>query len=129
MFILCSGLETAIERYTVRILRVTQIIYICLDAVDINGGYSSSSGNLHVNRDAWQITWERPTLVSPSITSFDTYNWKLCNNAVKPCPQLPQVQEQIRTSKCRSVEVDACQSCEWVVSKQNQSTNPDGNML
>ncbi len=78
MFILGFGFKMAIERYTARLLKAVQIrsvhVYICLDAVGISEGYVSRNGNLHVNRDASQITWERPTLVSPSITSFDTYN-------------------------------------------------------
>ncbi len=72
MFILSFGFETVMERYTARILKVIQIVYVCLDAVDINGGYNSSSSDLHVNRDASQITWgssrHLPRQVSPHST-------------------------------------------------------------
>ncbi|PBK71134.1 hypothetical protein ARMSODRAFT_64534 [Armillaria solidipes] len=55
-FILRFGFKAAIERYTARILKIVQVgsalSYICLDAVSIGEGYSSSSVYSHANRDA-----------------------------------------------------------------------------
>ncbi len=113
--ILCFGFEAAIERYTARILKIVRVGsalgYICLDAVGISEGYSSSSVS-HVNRDASHPA--QRVQYSSELAPADLPFWKMHDKTLFKTIPDSRVDHNINVLKYAilfSWVLAACQNC------------------